>query len=164
MPEKGHLLKSLVVFYSRTGTTKNVGKAIAESLNSDIEAIVDMKKRSGVLGWIRAGKDAKKLTNIKEVTKDPAQYEVVVLGSPTWNNTFVPAIRTYINQYKDRFKKVACFCTQDGKETDTLTDMEAFCGQKPLATLSLRRKQEVQSGNYQERVRQFVTRICERAG
>lgn len=117
--------KSLVVYYSRTGTTRNVGKAIAETLDCDTEEIFDMKKRTGVLGWIRAGKDAKKLTNIKEVTKDPAQYDVVVLGSPTWNNTFVPAIRTYISQYKDRFKKVAFFCTQDGKETDTLTDMEA---------------------------------------
>jgi len=163
MYEKGHSPKSLVVYYSRTGTTRKVAEAIAGILNSDIEEIFDTKKRTGVLGWMRAGRDAKKLTEIKEIKEDPTQYGIVVLGSPTWNDILVPAIRTYISQYGNRFKKVAFFCTQDSEETSTLTNMESLCRKRPLDTLTLRKKQDVQSGNYQEMVRKFAMRVCERA-
>jgi flavodoxin len=43
-------MKTLVVYYSRTGTTRKVAEAIAGILRCDIEEVVDTKKRSGILG------------------------------------------------------------------------------------------------------------------
>ena len=51
-------MKTLVVFYSRTGTTKKVGENIAKILKCDSEEIFDTKDRMGVVGYMQAGKDA----------------------------------------------------------------------------------------------------------
>ncbi len=61
--------KSLVVFYSRTGTTKRVAESISNLLKCDVEEIVDRKNRKGPLGYLKSESDAmsKKLTVIKDV-------------------------------------------------------------------------------------------------
>ena len=51
-------MKPLVVFYSRTGTTKKVGEALADLLQCDSEELIDTKKRKGPLGFLRSGRDA----------------------------------------------------------------------------------------------------------
>jgi len=77
---KGSLL---VVFYSRTGTTKKVAEAIATKLGCDIEEIIDTKSRRGLLGFLRSGLEAtlKRLTTIEEIKNDPASYDVVIIGT-----------------------------------------------------------------------------------
>ncbi len=63
-------MKTLVVYYSRTGVTGTVAQALAGQLRADIEELRDRKSRRGPLGWLAAGKDAtlKRLTDI-----DPPQ-------------------------------------------------------------------------------------------
>ena len=51
-------MKSLVVYYTRTGNTKFVAETIAAELGSDIEEVVDIKKREGTLGYMSASRDA----------------------------------------------------------------------------------------------------------
>ena len=64
-------MKPLVVFYSRTGTTKKVAETISSILKCDVEEVFDTKNRAGVLGWLRSGRDAgsKKLTAIDKAKK-----------------------------------------------------------------------------------------------
>ena len=96
--------KILVVYYSRTGTTKTVAEAIRDALGCEIDEIEDTKGRSGLIGWLMAGKDAGSgsLTKISGVDEEPSQYDVVVMGSPTWNGHMSTPIRTYITDNKDR--------------------------------------------------------------
>ncbi|MGZ4919476.1 MAG: flavodoxin, partial [Halobacteriota archaeon] len=67
-------MKVLVVFYSRTGTTKRVGEALAEMLDCDSEELLDTQKRSGPLDVMTAGRNAraKKLTTLAGIKHDPA--------------------------------------------------------------------------------------------
>ncbi|HYC20302.1 MAG TPA: hypothetical protein VEF35_06785 [Candidatus Bathyarchaeia archaeon] len=51
-------MKSLVVFYLRTGSTKRLGEALAQLLECHSEELVDTKKRSGPLRFVSAGRDA----------------------------------------------------------------------------------------------------------
>lgn len=51
-------VKSLVVYYSRTGNTRFVAEMIAEKLKADIEELIDKKGRGGSIGFLIAGKDA----------------------------------------------------------------------------------------------------------
>lgn len=114
MPE----VKSLMVFYSRTGTTRKAAEEISNLLKSDIEEVIDMKNRTGALGWFISGIDAalKRLTVIKETKNDPASYDVVVLGTPVWVGTMSSPIRTFISQNKGHLRKVAfCTCGDSGK-------------------------------------------------
>ena len=68
-------MKALVVYFSRTGGTKKVAEAISNILSCDIEEIVDTKDRTGLLGYIRSGRQAmkKKLTAIKNTEKEPSK-------------------------------------------------------------------------------------------
>jgi flavodoxin len=108
-------MKSLVVYYTRTGKTKSAAEAIAAQLGADIEEIVDLKKRKGALGWIGGGKDAsrKSLTEIAPTQKSPADYDLVVVGTPIWAWAPTPAFRTYIGKSNLDGKKVAVFYTYD---------------------------------------------------
>jgi len=129
-------MKILVVFYSRTGNTRRVGEEIAKNLNADIDEIIDKKKRSGIIGWLRCGKDAffKKLTEI-ENKKRPEEYDVAIIGTPVWMGTISPAIRTYLSQNK--FNKTAFFCTCTTDKSKTFNEMEKL-STKPQAVLELK--------------------------
>ena len=102
-------MKSLVLFYSRTGNTGKIANEIAVKLNSDIEEIFDKKNRKGIFGYLAAAKDAatKKFTQIEEVKKDLSQYDLVIIGTPVWAWGMAPAIRTYLS--KNKFNKLAFF-------------------------------------------------------
>lgn len=154
-------MKSLVVFYSRTGTTKRIGEALAQLLACDSEELVDTKKRSGPRGFVSAGRDAqaKKLTTLADIKHDPALYDLVILGTPIWGGTLSSAMRTYISANKLKFKRVAFFCTQGGTENKQLFDeMEALCEQRPVDILAVS-QEEVKKRAYQDKLRQFAYKL-----
>ena len=106
-------MKSLVVYYSRTGKTKFVAETIAEKLGSGIEEIVDLKGREGKMGWMSATRDAsnEKETPIAPTKKNPKDYDLLIIGTPVWAFNLTPAIRTYIKNNDLSGKKVALFFT-----------------------------------------------------
>ena len=110
-------MKALVVYYSRTGQTKFVAEIIAAELKADIEEIVDLKNRKGLLGFLKAGYEAtaKKETQIGEMRKSPSNYDLIVVGTPVWNSRPASAIRTYLQRNDLSQKKVAVFCTKDSE-------------------------------------------------
>jgi len=133
--------KILVAWYSRTGVTRKVGQALASALGCDQEEILDRKDRSGPRGYMGAGKDAtfKRLTEIEPVKKDPAQYDLVIIGTPVWAFTMSAATRTYLAVYRERIRSAAFFCTQGGSGgRRAFREMEAVCGKPPVAVLELR--------------------------
>ena len=152
-------MKTLIVYYSRTGTTKKVGENIANILKCDSEEIFDTKNRSGALGYIGSGRDAmlKKLTKLKFIQRNPNLYDLVIIGGPVWAFTVSAPVRTYITENK--FKNVAFFCTQGGRGAEkAFSEMEKLAGRKPKALLVLRTK-EVLDENYLDKVKAFVEKI-----
>ncbi|MCM8822340.1 MAG: hypothetical protein NC831_05950 [Candidatus Omnitrophica bacterium] len=152
--------KFLVVYYSRTGTTKKIAKEIAEFLSCDFEEIFDKKDRSGIKGFMAGGRDAmrRELTEINEIQKDPMNYDIVIIGTPVWAANMAPAIRTYIARNKEKIKNVAFFCTTGGTGIDkTLIEMEVLCGKKPIATFAATASQ-VKKNTYQG-FKEFIEKI-----
>ena len=152
--------KVLVVHYSRSGTTRKLAEAIASVLNCDIEEIRDTTDRSGLFGWLRAGRDAffKKLTVLEDVRTDPGGYDLVVIGTPVWAGSMSCATRTYISQFKGRLKEVVFFATMGNSVGSTFRQMEELCGKKPLACLALKTKR-VRKGDFQESVEMFIEQM-----
>ena len=76
----------LVVFFSRSGTTRKLASAIAASLGADLEEICDYSDRRGVGGYIRSLIDAvgKRSVEIVPGGHDVAAYDLVVVGTPVW--------------------------------------------------------------------------------
>lgn len=154
-------MKCLVVYYSRKGTTKKIGELISNELNCDFEEIYDTKKRSGILGFLRSGKDATlgKLTVIKKIEKNPEVYELIILGTPVWNRRVSSPIRTYIAENKSKFRNVAFFCTEGkkgGKRTFEL--MANLCDKTPISTLELTKK-GIKKGLLNEEITKFTREI-----
>ena len=75
-------MKYLVAYYSRTGNNKTIGETIAKALSADIDEIIDKKKRTGKINWLRAGREAlaRKLTDI-QFEKNPQDYDVLVASN-----------------------------------------------------------------------------------
>jgi hypothetical protein len=154
-------MNPLVVFYSRTGATKRVGKTLAEMLDCDREELLDTKKRSGPLGFLLAGKDAtaKKLTKLTDIKRDPALYDLIILGTPIWAGTLSSATRTYIANNKSKFKRVAFFCTHGGGESQQLfAEMESLCERRPVSSFAIKGG-EVKNGAHQDKLRQFADEL-----
>jgi flavodoxin len=121
-------VKSLVVYYTRSGNTKFVAETIAAELGSDLEEIVDLKKRAGKLGWILAGKDStqEKETKIAPTKLAPTDYDLIVIGTPIWAWKPTPAIRTYIAKNNLSGKKVALFLTMDSDSKQAVEKTKAL--------------------------------------
>lgn len=136
-------MKTLLAYYSRTGVTRKIAEALAEMLSADIEELVDTKKRSGRLGFLVACKDAvmKKNVPIEPVKNSPADYDMVVVGTPVWAKTMCSAVRTYLSEHCSEIKQSAVFCTThtDGIK-ETLADMLLLTGQDATAAAGFRQK------------------------
>ena len=151
-------MKTLVVFYSRTGTTKKVGEALAAKLGADIEEIKDIVNRRGAKGYLLSGRDAmrRKLTKLEPQVKNAADYDLVVIGTPVWAWNMSVPIRTYITEQKNNFKNVAFFCTMGGSgEVGTFSEMAEVIGKQPLGTLALKTVQVVKN-EFVEKVENFT--------
>ena len=53
-------MKTLVVFFSRSGTTKKVAHGLQNTLKGDAEEIREPRGRGGIWGYIRSGIEAVK--------------------------------------------------------------------------------------------------------
>ena len=70
-------MKSLVVYYSQTGNTKKVARAIHKSMSKLVEQC--------------------DIAPVKEVDpKDLDKYDLVGLGSPVWMGAETPNVRRFI--------------------------------------------------------------------
>ena len=136
-------MKTLVVYYSRTNTTKKIAEEIKNKLNCDIEEISDDKKYSGKLGYIRGGFNATtgKTSELKNISKNPSDYDLIIIGTPVWASNMATPIYTYLEKYHAQIKNIACFCTCiSGGYEKTLEKMSKVSGKTPLSTMYLTKK------------------------
>lgn len=153
-------VKILVAYYSRTGITKKLANFLAEKLGAEIEEIKDTVNRAGAVGYMLAGRDAmqRKLTKLEPLKLNPADFDLVIIGTPIWAWNMSAPIRTYITENKDKFKKVAFFCTMssDG-DIKTFKEMGEIINKQPAATLALTTKEVVD--NSLEKAEKFLREI-----
>lgn len=156
-------MKTLVTFYSRTGNTRKAAAVIAEQLGADSDEIMDSKNRMGIMGWLSGGRDTMRKKPAKiSYKEDPADYDMIIIGTPVWAGTMTPAVRQYLIMNKDRMKKSAFFCTYGGSESKTFTEMEAV-SVKPEAALAVHDK-DMKSELYISKIDGFCNRIKSSAG
>lgn len=140
-------MKSLVVYYSRTNTTRKLAEKIASETNADIEEIRPKVNYQGKIGYIRGGKDAmsEKIIDLEEMAYDPKDYDVVYVGGPVWASKAANPLISYLNN--NDFNNVKFFLTagKSGFES-SFKQMEKY-SKKPLKTLQLTTK-EVKQDNY----------------
>ena len=150
-------MKTLVVYYSRTGITKQIAEEIACGLHADIEEIPDVKPRTGLFGWLRSGREAamKLLPEIGTIHIHPKKYDLVILGTPVWAGTMASPMRTYITDFCKHLKNVAFFCTLSGSIGKTFDEMHDIIKKPAFAQLAIRTK-DVKKKLFKKKVLKFV--------
>ncbi len=152
-------MKALVVYYTRTGNTKNVAESIAKELDCDIEEILDNKKRTGLIGSAGAYLNPKSPTTIKDMKTDPKGYDIVIIGTPIWWYTCTPAVNAYLNKYKEHVKKAAFFYTCGANaKINAMPDMEKLLGMAPAATLGIEAR-SIKNKTFRNNLDRFINGI-----
>jgi hypothetical protein len=152
------MMKTLVVYYSRTGHNAEMAKHLHADISGDIDEIVDMKNREKMFGCVVAAMLRAK-TQI-QYTKDPAKYGQVVVVSPLWGGMLPPATRTYLAQNRAKLAHYAFLsvCGKGEENTRALQDVTAMASKRPLANF-LVKETEVDSNEAKIMYDAFVAQL-----
>jgi flavodoxin len=152
----------LIVYYSRSGVTATVARAIAEVCGAEHEALRAVQPISGVSGYARAAWQALsgQPAPIAPLRHSADAYPLLLLGTPVWIGHMSSPIRQYILQQRPYFRDVALFCTMGGSGGESVMQaMARLCQREPLATLCLR-EQDVRAGRHVDAVRDFAASLA----
>jgi hypothetical protein len=127
-----------------------------------VEELIDTANRAGPMGFLQSAREGsgRKLAKIQPVKKDPANYDIVIIGTPNWASNMSSPVRTYLTENKAKFKDVAFFCTEGikgGSET-LFAEMEEVIGKKPKATLTITLP-DFKKGNDGDKIKKFADDI-----
>ena len=149
-------MKTLIAYYSRSGSTRKVAEALSKALKCDTEEIIDTVNRTGILGYLRSGYGAarKRLTVLEKQKHDQSSYDLVIAGTPVWASNVSVPVRTYLAENRGRFKAIAFFCSAGGSAGKSFASMEEICGLRPKGVLEVITK-DMASGAYLQKVEEF---------
>ena len=148
----------LVIWYSRTGTTRQVGKSLTAALHCDGEEILEDISRGGMLGYLRSllGSLRQKPSRIAATSKDPLTYDLIVIGTPVWAWSVSSPVRAYLITNNAKLPEVAFFCTLGGAGGDrAFAQMQELVGKRPVGYLAIT-ADKVASGAYNAEVAKFA--------
>lgn len=110
-----NLGKTLVIYYSLSGHTKDIAEQIAAKTNADLYEIKTIEAYSSPSVYMKSKKELSSQNypqlqndNMPDVTK----YDTVFVGAPVWWYTMAPALYSYLNMTDFNNIKVVPFSTQ----------------------------------------------------
>ena len=117
-------MKTLVAYFSATGTTEAVAKDLAEATGGTLYEIKpEVKYTDADLDW--RNKESRSSVEMADKTsrpaiikdlKDPDSYDLIFIGFPVWWYTAPTIINTFIETYGFDGKTVVFFATSGGSD------------------------------------------------
>ncbi|MFH1470817.1 MAG: hypothetical protein ABIF01_03650, partial [Candidatus Micrarchaeota archaeon] len=102
------------------------------------------------------------LPGVKERKFDPSKYDLLVLGAPIWMGGGLAApLKTYIKRNRGSFPpKLAFFMSCGGfRMGGAPGTVERLSGKKLVGSLILREKEEMLTGTYEKKVKEFAASL-----
>ena len=118
--------KTIVVYYSNTGSNKYLAEKIAQRLECDIEAIRPRPNLFPILMLLSALKTS---WGIKSLKHNLDEYDRIILCSPIWMGKFISPLRGFISKYQKRIKMlyfVTCCGSGDAVKNDKFGHATVF--------------------------------------
>ena len=113
-------MNTLIVYYSLEGDTKLIAEKLAEKTGVDLLEIKSVKKypTKGPAKFIAGGKDAafKVCPEIVKSGVDVEKYDAFYIGTPVWDGTIAPPIRSFLRDTLIKTPYVAAFACMAGKD------------------------------------------------
>lgn len=136
----------LVTWYSRTGKTEKVARAMAHRLGADARPIVTSVPYLGTRGFMRGLWDAIRHRRPQiAIAADPTAYRLVVLGGPVWAGRPAAPLRTFLRRYGPRIHLLAAFCVSGSGAAyeGVFAEIADMAGHQPILTLSVAERQVI---------------------
>lgn len=110
-------MKTLIAYYSQTGSTEVISQVLAYHLKADMVRIQDVKPREGFKNRLVSTFDAfrENKTEIYPPSLNLNDYDLIYIGTPVWAGKPTPAILTIIDSCDLRGKDVILFATMSSK-------------------------------------------------
>lgn len=131
--KENNMKKTLVAYFSATGTTKAAAERLAKETNADLYEIVpEQPYTSADLDWTNKQsrstlemKDKSSRPAIKGTCEKMADYDTVWIGFPVWWYTAPTIINTFIEAHDLSGKVLNVFATSGGSNvTGSATDLK----------------------------------------
>jgi menaquinone-dependent protoporphyrinogen IX oxidase len=105
--------KTLVLYYSKTGSNRYLAEKLAKDLNADLQEIKPKINAHMLLVLLSS---MNKAVPLHKLEKNPADYEKVILTTPIWMGKVISPTRAFLKKYgsviKD-FSLVSCCGSYD---------------------------------------------------
>ena len=124
--------KILVAYYSLTGKTENVARAIANTSGGTLYKIQvaksypsDARERRAML---EMEIEENELPPLATTDINPENYDIIFIGSPVWANHISQPVKSFLAKYNLRDKHVIPFVTHSGGgKGQCFKDVAALC-------------------------------------
>ena len=95
-------MKYLITYYSYSGNTDRVAKAMAKALEKkgsvDIQRLVPKDEVKDFAGQCKAAFTKKRAVLEDGINFDASHYDMILIGSPVWALAPTPAVNTYLDK------------------------------------------------------------------
>lgn len=124
--------KLLIVYYSvSNGNTKRIARQLQKETGGDMAELETAVPYTGSYAEIveqgQREVNAGFMPALKPMQANPADYDVIAVGTPTWWYTMAPAVRSFLKSCRWEGKTVIPFQTHGGWPGHTLTDIKKAC-------------------------------------
>lgn len=109
----------LIIYYSRSGTTRTIARELARKLHSDIEEVISNENRHGLwtvncvfdqlLDWD---------DDVVPLYHDVAAHDPLIIAGPIWIHRFATPLRTLLKSLDLRGKDVYVLVTNQGNYSE----------------------------------------------
>jgi flavodoxin len=130
---------ALVTYFSRTGMTESLATQLAAKLGAGLEPVKPHISYAGRGGFMKGvWHSLFRVASAVDCERDPADYSVVIIGSPVWAGRLSAPMRSYLTRSRGRFGHVAAFWVSGSGQgyNKVRAEIEELTGRTLLATAS----------------------------
>lgn len=114
-----------VVYFSRSGHSKNIAENIAKQLNCPLVQIQDGMNWSGIIGFIKAGRATVKNRPLNITLSEPIfDDDPLIVVSPVWAGGVAQPVRVFLE--KRQTQPISLILTSGGPIKDTFNNNNRY--------------------------------------
>ena len=157
--------RTLIVFYSNTGTSRRVADLLASKFKWPCGEISETRSRTGAAGMLRCVMDSllKRHPAIRYEGPDTRGFETVVLVAPIWLAELAGPMRSFVREHARGLKRVAVISVMGGQgATNAFAEIDRILGRPPILSTSFTAR-VVDDGSYSSALEVFGNAVRDSA-
>jgi menaquinone-dependent protoporphyrinogen IX oxidase len=153
-------MKTLILYFTKTGQNEKVAKFLQEKLNCDLERIQDDGKRN----FLRDAFDAirERHVKIEPIKSNISTYERIFIFTPVWAGNLPAPVRTFLEDFSGTLKNRSVYLVSVSGFGESNKNFKLkfvkYLGREPENSLFVKEK-DMNENTYSERVEEFLKRI-----